>query len=909
MIFPLFLLIAISSSKSAPTPTFLQCENITNPMGIDEAHPTLSWIYDAVPGNNENPKPMKRWGNESADLLAEQPQTDFKQCAYQIQVATTLNALQTGHPNVWNSGLIRSSNSIEIEYDGKPLHSARTYYWRVRDWDANEQKSEWSTPASWTTTLLYQKDFTAKWIGSPSYLKYVTLYLRKNIDVRFKPKRVLAFASGLGQDQLRIDGHKIGASLTPSWTQYQKSIVVNEYDVTNLLRKGSHCLGMMIGNGMYNMKADTRGSQELNSIGPIKGFLQLEIEKPDGSFQTFGTDGTWQCHASPATYSGEFGGENWDGRKDISGWDKHSYISSNWPKAVVLPVNGKLYGLSHDAPPVNCGKIELGKLITRRPQFDTYSFAYNCPRVPFLRVKGPAGTVVKCWPAEYINADGTVNQNSMRAGKYISYTLNGSTDGESYSPAFWYVGSRYWQVTATDPSGKPINPATLVQSFGTAPEYSSNVEVGQFSCSNKLLNQINELVLGAMKSNFASIITDCPHREKSGWLEEDNLMGPSLMYCFDMRSLFHKISSDMADAQHPNGCIPTMAPEYFFYSRAYSDSDEWGGSFLIVPQLMRQWYGNQSFIKDHLTEMAHYVDYLTSQSHNGIVDYGLGDWDGGGTDPRTPVGLTDTAFYYLLTKDLASFETSNPTLAKKYLMLAKSIRIAFNAKYLNSATGKYGTGSQSGQATALDLGLVPHGLRRKAFALMVEDIKDHNYAVSCGEVGHPSMLRMLAKYGRSDIVAKIHLQTSRPGYGQQILTGHTTLCESWNGANSGDHFMLGHIVEWIYGDLVGIKPLGQSNGFQRFSIAPMPVSQVTWAKASFASPRGLIISHWIRTNNKFTLLVRIPDNTSARIKMPYDDSIQVDRIKNGRNLRMKKFANGMSLPSGTYQLVQKVTMK
>jgi hypothetical protein len=269
--------------------------------------------------------------------------------------------------------------------------------------------------------------------------------------------------------------------------------------------------------------------------------------------------------------------------------------------------------------------------------------------------------------------------------------------------------------------------------------------------------------------------------------------------------------------------------------------------------------------------MKRYIDYLGTKANKGILSNGLGDWDGSGTDPRTPVGITDTAYYFYLVKTLASFahslgKTSDETTCSA---LAEQIRQSFLHEFFDPATGKVGKGSQSSQATALDFDIIDAADQPKAFAQLLSDIEEHHYQVSCGEVGHPAMLHVLTKFGRPDVVAKIHLQTEKRGYGYQIKLGMTTLTESWDAApNSYNHFMLGHLMEWLYGDLVGIRPDPTGVAYSKTIIKPRPVPGVTWANGSYDSVRGWISSAWKLSGPRFHMEVTVPPNTTATIFVP-----------------------------------------
>jgi alpha-L-rhamnosidase len=771
-----------------------------------------------------------------------------------------------------------------------------------------------------------------------------TVLMRKEVTVARKVKRATAFVSGLGQYEFTIDGRKVGnAFITPGWTQYIKTCLYDTYDVTDQLNSpppratgaasGVHALGLRLGTGMYDMIDDTRSAQQQRGHGAHRAYLQIDVDYTDGSYAVIVTDPTWRWRDGPTTYSGVFGGEDFDARLEPQGWDTPGFDDRKWSDAVTVkplePWGGsraaaggppvpsspetptmRLAGLSRGSPPIalHGTRTPVG---TSTPKENTvvYDLGQNAPYIPRLTLRGRRGTTVQLWPAEVRRPDGTIDQTTMRGGKHISYTLRGGGGAdEVYWPRFWYVGSRYWQATATDPSGKPIDPAPIIQKFEGLLVYSDSTGAGTFECSDDLFNKTNDLILWAMRSNMASIITDCPHREKSGWLEQIHLNAPGLMYNFDMAPLFRKTMEDMGDAQQDDGMVPTMAPEYFIYDHGYRDSIEWGGACIYLPGYVARWYGESTLIARHYDHMSRYMAYLSTLAKDNIISTGLGDWDGFGPDKRTPVALTDTAYYYLAATTMEDFagRLGRTEEQRKWHALAALIRDSFNKHFLDTTPtptptaadtdanaapatpgGKYATGSQSCQATALDLNLVPDNLRPAAMQRLLDDIEAKDFAISCGEVGHPSLLRVLMKAGRSDLIYRIHHQSDRPGYGYQLAKGATTLTEAWDASPiSHNHFMLGHIMEWFYAGLAGIRPDDphmpdsadithdmaspdpDAWGFKHFIIRPEPVDEITWAKATYHSIRGPISSEWHADGETFTLAVAVPPNTEATIYLP-----------------------------------------
>lgn len=73
------------------------------------------------------------------------------QSAYQILVASNEASINANNGDVWDSGQVRSSQSTNVEYQGKDLEVGRTYFWKVRIWDEENRLVDYSKPQKFTT--------------------------------------------------------------------------------------------------------------------------------------------------------------------------------------------------------------------------------------------------------------------------------------------------------------------------------------------------------------------------------------------------------------------------------------------------------------------------------------------------------------------------------------------------------------------------------------------------------------------------------------------------------------------------------------------------------------------------------------------------------------------------------------
>ena len=433
--------------------------------------------------------------------------------------------------------------------------------------------------------------------------------------------------------------------------------------------------------------------------------------------------------------------------------------------------------------------------------------------------------------------------------------------------------------------------------------YNSAKKVSTFESSNQIFNAAHRLIEKAVRSNMQSVFTDCPHREKLGWLEQVHLNGPGLLYNYDLTAYAPQIMQNMADAQHSNGAMPTTAPEYVVFEGpgmdAFAESPEWGGSLVIFPFMYYETYGDDSLIRKYYSNMRRYVDYLKTRANNGILSFGLGDWyDYGdfraGFSRNTPVPLVATAHYYMTVMYLvkAAGMVGNEFDVRYYSSLAHDIMVAFNKCFLDNNTAQYGTGSQCSNALPLFLHLTQSAgeqgvcqpdtnLNKKVLFNLIKDVKAHRDRLTTGDVGNRYLIQTLARNDQNELIYKMFNHEEAPGYGFQLKFGATTLTEQWDPrqGSSWNHFMMGQIDEWFFRSLVGIRPYtvlsaslegkdDSMQGYRKFIIAPQPVGDLKYVKSSYETLYGTIIVEWTRQEDAFTLNVSVPVNTTAVVYLP-----------------------------------------
>lgn len=857
------LLVGLLTAPGAPADyrvEALRCEGAVDPLGVD-ATPGLTWRVAS-------------------------PERGQHQTAWRILVASSPDLLTREVGDLWDSGQVNGSPAGPIRYGGRPPAPSQPVWWSVRSWDREGRPSPWSTPATWTVGLITAADWAgAQWITAPGPERLENTLLRREFTVRPGLRRALAHVSGLGHYELVLNGTKAGNDvLSPGWTDYADSALYDTRDVTSLLREGANAAGLTLGNGMLHVvRPEGRFAKFRGSLGPQRAILHLRLDYADGTTETLVTDPSWRTRAGPITFSSIYGGEDHDARLEPSGWDQPGFDDSGWAAAAIFDgSSGVLRGTSHAAEPI--APIETHAPAQVRPLENgatLYDFGRNLSFMPRLTIVGPAGSSVRLTGGEVVNDDGTINRSTMggahRGSAWWSYT-KATDDPETWFPKFYYLGSRYLYVETTpaSPGGEPPR----LQSVEQVVVHSTAAPRGRFSSSDPTLNRIRDLVRSAQRSNMVSILTDCPHREKLGWLEQNHLNGPALRYEWALDRLSVKNMRDMAEAQTHEGLVPNIAPEYTVFKGHFRAAAEWGASFILVPWQQYLFTGDDSLLREYYPAMRRYLAYLDARTSDGVLAEGLGDWydmtlEKPGRANLTPPAVTATAHHHLCAATMAKIAAvlGHTDDAAIHQARAEQIRTEFNRAFHRPGTDTlYGSGSQTSLTLPLALDLAAPADRPAVLAALLKDIAARGH-FSTGAIGTRYLFRALTDAGQADLIYRTITNPEVPGYAWQIARGATALAESWSAwtGASQNHFFLGQIVEWFYHDLVGLRPDETVPGFRHLIIRPHPVTGLTWAEAEHDTPRGRAAARWERIDDMLRFTVTIPTDAEATIELPIKD--------------------------------------
>lgn len=826
----------------------LRCEGRIMPLGIEAQRPKLSWRLEAARTNLRG----------------------LQQTAYRILAASTPERLHENAADLWDSGKVNSDASTWIPYRGRPLPAATRCWWKVQVWDQNGHASAWSRPARWDTGLSQEAQWGAKWIGAPAELeKEGAPCFRKTLTLRPGWRTVRAFVCGLGYHEFYVNGKKADSRvLEPAQTEYPKRAFYSAYDVTALVHAGDNVLGVMLGNGWYNQDRVWGGM----SYGRPTLRLRFEAEYPDGSRQAVVSDSSWQVTAGPVVANNIYAGETYDARRALN-WNTATLTGKPW--SAVIAVQGPAGALTcPQMPPIRAVRtLKSAPPREVSPGVFVYDMRQNFAGWARLHVNAPAGTAVKMRFAEAVDpATGLLNTASTgvfaTGVEQIDTYLCRGGGTEVWEPRFTYHGYRYVEITGLPTGSRPPALEGIVVHTDVEP-------AGGFSCSDPMLNRIHETALWTLVSNLHGFPTDCPARERCGWLGDSHAAGEMAALNFDMSEFWSKYIDDIQV-----GWVSDLPPHVVPGKRIAVTSGplDWGVAVVMLPWFQWVYYGDRAALERCYPAMSRFVRTASRGAVNGIASNGLGDWcPPGSVEPTaTPVPLTTTAWLAEaahLTSQTAKL-LGNAAEAEEFAQVAERSVGALRAKYYNATLHTFG--SQTADALALAFRLCPEADRQAVCDSLAQDVVKHGKHHTTGIFGSRWLFDTLAAGGHGDIASEVLHQTDYPSIGHLFSLGATTFWECWGepeldkkwGARSLNHPMQAGYDAWFFQGLGGISCDPDGPGFRKILIQPTLLSGLNFVRTYHESPYGRIRSEWSREGDSIRFHIVIPPNTTAGLSLP-----------------------------------------
>ena len=870
------------------------------------------------------------------------------QVDYRIIVASSEENAREGIGDLWDYREA-SDQMLYIPYGGAPLKSRDRCWWKVYTTvtygDKGRKMKLESDVQKFEISLLDPGDWHAHWIGRDydddkveDHTAIAARYLRKEFFIKKDIARARLYISGLGVYSAYLNGAEVGLGevLKPALSDYTRRIYFNAYDVTRDLRENDlNAVGVILGGGRFTtVRHDDRylewcGINHAVHYGLPQLIMQLEVTYKDGTTDTIVSGDGWKItNRGPIRKSNEFDGETYDARLDLGNWDLPHYDDSQWEDAIVDYDRQNMYKediynprhrVAREYPvvtgsplPADYQRPDPMQLLTPQPNPNIkvqppllpinyfqkgdkwiFDMGQNMVGVIFMWLYDmqPGDTITFRY-AETLNADSTLYTDNLRSAECTDrYIASGEMD--NWCPEFTYHGFRYVEV-----SGLRFKP--MYGGLNGYVLYDEMPETGSFECSNDIINAVYGNATWSIRGNYRSMPTDCPQRdERMGWTGDrtTGCYGESLI--FDNHLLYDKWLQDLADSQFENGALPDVAPAYW---RFYTDNMTWPGAYITVADMLLIRYGDLRPVRQHYDSMRRWMMHMKKYYlKDGIlIRDTYGDWCVPPESPElihskdttriTPPANLSTPYYYLYCKIMKGFAAKigrNDDTAY-FQNEMDLVRNAYNARYLDTVTGRYANNTVTANLLPLAFGMVPEGLEEKVFANIIDKTEgDFGGHVSTGVVGIQHLMTTLTNYGRGDLALRMATDTTYPSWGYMVKQGATTIWELWNGdtgdpaMNSGNHVMLlGDLIPWYYSYLGGIRGY---DGYSRIVLKPYPLDGLDYVNCAYNSVSGRIESNWKREGDRFVWDLLIPANRSAEVWLPTADGYELRRLPSGRH--------------------------
>lgn len=854
-------LLCAAITETSVKPVGLRCEYLAEPLGLDVVQPRLSWRLEAS-------DPQAR---------------GQRQTSYQILVAGSEKLLQQGKANFWDSGTIRSDESVNQTYRGKMLNSGEECFWKVRVADEDGDWSAWSRPAHWTMGLLQASDWKASWIGSPDGLQKLAKgsptnnaqpdpWFRKTFDLPDAPLRAVIYVASVGYHELYVNGTRIGDSvLEPSTSDLSRRARYVTYDITKQLKPGRNVIGLWLGVSWSIFPAYQTDDKPADPIV----LAQADIDLPKAGRLQVVTDQTWKTHPSPNTLLGfwdahGFGGERYDANLEVTNWCDLSLDDSGW----------KAVSVFHPSLIVSADKTEPNRLVKEIQPCAVTEASNGVYRVDMgvnyagwfeMELSGQPGDRVEFQFSERTN-------QAMTFGLHGVYIIGPSGKGV-FRNRFNYMSGLWVQVT-----GLRSKPAlSQMRGWLIRTDYQ---RASGFECDQPLLNKIYDTTLWTFENlSLGGYLVDCPQRERRGYGGDGSATIRTALDNYQLAAFCSKWMEDWRDVQAADGHVPNTAP-----TQVGGGGPAWSGFCVTLPWEMYRHYGDQRILRESFPTIQRWLAFLETRSKQDmLVRYGgnwgfLGDWQwpkfGGDRRSVEKLGkfLGDTReslffnnCYWIYNLDTAARIAEvigERESADAYRKRASVLRAAVHTAFFNPADSSYVNGFPAYLAIALLVDLPPKELRPAVWQRLEQEIMVNRQGhVWAGITGGGFLFNTLLENHRNELIYSMVSQRDYPGWGDMLSRGATTFYEDWDRGGSYLHNSYLYAGSWFIEALGGIHQ--PEAGYKHFVIEPW-IDQDQGpqkVRAHYDSLYGQIATAWTKHNGELQLEVTVPPNTDAVLRL------------------------------------------
>ena len=852
----------------------LKCENLIDPLGIDNVTPHFSWK-------------LKGDGWKGG------------QTYYEIQVASDSILLVQDKADLWNTGKLKSNASVMVPYQGKALTSRSLCYWRVRVWDAKKQISSWSPVARLGVGILDQSQMKGEYIGaSVEGGKICAPILRKKVKLT-QGETSFLHVNTLGYHEIYVNGKKVGEDvLTPAVSHLSKRSLIVTYDITPYLREGENDLLIWLGQGWY--KTTTFGAAY---EGPLVK-AELDVLR-NGKWEVVAeTDGSWYGRESGYSDTGtwralQFGGERVDGRvlpRDLStqALDKMKWtpvVKVNVPDHIASPQMCEINKIHQILQAVSVKKLGESLWLVDMGKVQTGWFEMQMPILP-------AGHEVIMEYSDNLTKDSEFDKQG-ESDIYIS----GGKQGEYFRNKFNHHAFRYVRI-----SNLPQKPET--DTMKSLQIYGDYKQTATFECSDADLNAIHQMIQYTMKClTFSGYMVDCPHLERAGYGGDGNSSTMSLQTMYDVAPTFENWVQTWGDSMREGGSLPHVGPN----PGTGGGGPYWCGFFVQAPWRTYVNYNDPRLIEKYYSQMKEWFKYVDKYKVDGLLkrwpdtkyrDWYLGDWlapMGVDAGNQASVDLVSNCF---ISECLSTMYKTAITLGKReeaeeFAMRREKLNKLIHQTFYREDEGIYSTGSQLDMCYPMLVGVVPNSLYNKVkenvVAMTEEKYKGH---IAVGLVGVPILTEWAVRNKQVDFFYQMMKKRDYPGYLYMIDHGATATWEYWSGERSRVHNCYNGIGTWFYQAVGGIRLDEAKPGYRHFYVDPQIPNGVTWTKVTKESPYGTIAVNWELQGKQLNLQLIVPAGTTATVCIPNN---AVSYKMNEKKMSVKK--QTVDVEAGHYEFL------
>ncbi|RZQ59470.1 family 78 glycoside hydrolase catalytic domain [Amycolatopsis suaedae] len=700
--------------------------------------------------------------------------------------------------------------------------------------------------------------------------------LRKGFRVDRPIAGARLYIAGLAYYEAELNGRRVGTQvLDPGFTAYHRTVLYATHDVTAALRHGDNALGVTLGRGFHSMTTPSawRWTEAFWRAEP-KLLARLEVEHPDGTRTVVVSDGGWRVAESPTRFDSLYEGETYDARLAVGGWSEPGFDDSGWAPAVVRPAPAGAVRAQQHEPIEIVESVRPASVREVKP--GTWVADLGRTTAGWVRVSAdaPRGTVVSVRYGEKVRDDGTVdsfNEHVYTGRSQVDEYVSAGTGTEAWEPRFSYKGFRHVEITGARPSdilGRVVHSAVPA--------------VSDFGCSEPLFETFDRAMRRTLLNNLHGLPTDTPMYEKNGWTGDAQLGAPTMAAAFDMRRLFTKWLSDIADGQNDAGQPPVIVPSGGWGYRELAPAPEWTTVYPFVLRGMHRWYGDTELVRAHWRPLTRYLDYELGRLVDGLAVTALGDYlppgYPGGIPPED-TRLTATAYLHralIHTAELGTLLGEQAT-AARYRGAADDLRTALNTAFL-APEGHYRTAKdpdyrQTSNAVPLAFGLVPAGAVGTVVASLAADVRRRGNHLNTGALGTSVLLPVLTAHGHADLAHAVATQRTYPSWGHWFDNGADTMWEMWHlGSRSRDHYFQGTVTQWLYENVAGLRP--GEDGYRTFTVRPDARVGLSWARFGVDTVRGRAAVSWSRDARKLRMRVQVPVGSVAEVHVPAQAGVE-----------------------------------